>query len=151
MEPPVTDPSATRLLLTGLLLCACPAEPAVQDGSSTGEPATSEAPGDSEATPTTGDVPEAEPLPPRARLVRIAMALRGVRPSEAELAAVDKDPDALADIVDAYLDAPEFGAIVRDLHNDALLVLADFGVPPAGFPTRSTARSWRRRCASSST
>lgn len=130
----MTDPSATRLLLTGLLLCACPAEPAVVDGgSSTGEPATGDTSGDGEATPTTGDAPEALPLPPRARLVRIAMALRGVRPSEAELAAVDADPDALAGIVDAYLDTPEFGAIVRDLHNDALLVLADFGVPPAGF------------------
>lgn len=140
MPAAVIEPSATRPLLLGLLLAACPAEPASEtsDGATTDPPATSEAPGDSEATPTTGEAPEAEPLSPRAHLLRIAMALRGVRPGEAELAAVDDDPAALAGIVDAYLDTPEFGAIVRDLHNDALLVLADFGVPPAGFLAKDT-------------
>lgn len=140
MPPPVTAPTAKPLLLTGLLLGACPAAPAGETGDpgTSDAPTTSEAPADSEATPTTGDAPASEPLPPRARLVRIAMALRGVRPSAAELAAVDEDPDALPGIVDAYLEAPEFGAIVRDLHNDALLLLADFGVPPAGFLAKDT-------------
>jgi hypothetical protein len=41
-------------------------------------------------------------------------------------------------IVDQYLDSPEFGATVRDLHNDALLLLADFGAPPAGFLAKDT-------------
>ena len=138
MQPPVTNPSATRLLFTSLLLAACPAEPdGTATSSTTGATTASETQGDSE-TSTTEDAPNLDPLPPRARLVRIAMALRGVRPSEPELAAVDKDPDTLAGIVDSYLDSPEFGAIVRDLHNDALLVLADFGVPPAGFLAKDT-------------
>jgi len=89
--------------------------------------------------PTTGDSGEqAELLPPRARLLRISMALRGLRPTANDLAAVEADPEALPGIVDTYLDSPEFGATVRDLHNDALLVLADFGVPPAGFLAKDT-------------
>ena len=53
------------------------------------------------------------------------MALRGKRPSEADYAAVAEDPGALPAIVDAYLDSPELGAVIRDLHNDDLLVLVD--------------------------
>ena len=66
-------------------------------------------------------------------LLRISMALRGVRPSAADYAAVAEDPAALPGIVDAYLESPEFGAIIRDLHNDAFLSIVDFGAPPAGF------------------
>ncbi len=64
-------------------------------------------------------------LAPEAHLVRIALALRGARPSEAELAAVRKDPAALDTIVDAYLDAPELGAVVRDLWHEVLLMRVD--------------------------
>ncbi len=137
----MTDLSTMRPLFAGvLLLCACADDPAsaTADATTGVSTASSGEPGDSEATPTTGDEPEPALLPPRARLLRISMALRGVRPSEAELAAVAKDPDALPDIVDDYLGTPEFGATVRDLHNDALLVLADFGVPPAGFLAKDT-------------
>lgn len=72
-------------------------------------------------------------LEPTDHLVRVSMALRGVRPSPEELLAVNDDPDLLPEFVDAYLDDPRFGTVVRDLHNDALLVLADFLVYPAGF------------------
>ncbi|MCB9706453.1 MAG: DUF1588 domain-containing protein [Myxococcales bacterium] len=72
-------------------------------------------------------------LPPSEHLIRISMALRGKRPSEADLAKVEEDPATLPGIVDAYLASAELGPIIRDLHNDALLSIVDFGAPPAGF------------------
>jgi hypothetical protein len=73
-------------------------------------------------------------LSPTEHLVRISMALRGTRPSAAQLAAVESDPSALEGIVDEYLDSPNFGETIRDLHNEALLVLADYFIFPAGYP-----------------
>ncbi|MBC8071870.1 MAG: hypothetical protein IAG13_26320, partial [Deltaproteobacteria bacterium] len=73
-------------------------------------------------------------LPPAERLVRISMALRGIRPRADELAAVEADPAALGPIVDGYLDDPGFGETIRDLHNEALLVLSDYFIYPAGYP-----------------
>ena len=61
------------------------------------------------------------------------MALRGVRPSAEDIAAVEADPAELDAIVDVYLDSAEFGATMRELHNDALLVLTDYFLYPAGF------------------
>lgn len=108
------------------------------DGSTTDEVVDD---GDSEGADETGEPqddggelpPEPVYLDPPEHLTRVSMALRGVRPSAQELAAVADDPSALEGIVDGYLDDPRFGEIVRDLHNDALLVLADFLVFPAGF------------------
>jgi hypothetical protein len=60
-------------------------------------------------------------LSPAQHLVRASMALRGVRPSLDDLAAVRADAGALPALVDRYLDTPEFGATMRDLHNEALL------------------------------
>lgn len=84
-----------------------------------------------------GDAPEptVEVLAPGERLVRISMALRGVRPRAEELAAVEADPNALGGIVDAYLNDAAFGETIRDLHNDALLVLTDYFIYPAGYPS----------------
>lgn len=121
----------TRALAVPLVLvlaAACGDDPPAD--STTGAPATGGATTDD--TGDTGD-PEAPRLAPADQLLRASMALRGRRPSEAELAAVEADPSALPAIVDGYLDSADFGAIVRDLHNDALLLLADFGAPPAGF------------------
>jgi len=42
------------------------------------------------------------------RLARASLDLRGVRPSLAELEAVRKDPDALPEMVDAFMDDPRF-------------------------------------------
>ena len=90
--------------------------------------------GDTDAgTDTDTGGPAVDLLPAPQHLIRVSMALRGMRPSEAELAAVEADPAALPAIVDAYLAAPELGATVRDVYNDALLALVDFAVPPAGF------------------
>jgi len=83
---------------------------------------------------TEGDGPQLVPLSPTDRLTRISMALRGRRPALAELDAVEADPAALESIVDGYLDDPAFGETIRDLHNEALLVLIDYVVFPAGFP-----------------
>lgn len=48
------------------------------------------------------------------------MVLRGVRPAPAELLQVAEDPSRLPAIVDQYLSTPEFGATIKDLHNEAL-------------------------------
>ena len=69
--------------------------------------------------------PSIEYLTPTEHLVRASMALRGVRPSLDDLQAVEADPDALPDLLDKYLETPEFGETIRDLHNDQLLVRAD--------------------------
>lgn len=61
-------------------------------------------------------------LSPTEHLVRASMMLRGTRPSIEELERVAADPDALPAIVDEYLDSPAFGAVIRDLHNETLLL-----------------------------
>ncbi|MBC8071810.1 MAG: DUF1588 domain-containing protein [Deltaproteobacteria bacterium] len=81
-----------------------------------------------------GPAPDVVVLAPGERLVRISMALRGIRPSAAELDAVEADPNALGAIVDGYLGDPGFGETIRDLHNEALLVLSDYFIYPAGYP-----------------
>jgi hypothetical protein len=77
----------------------------------------------------------AEPvaLSPTDRLGRISMTLRGVRPSVEDLSLVASDPGAVETLVDDYLDDPGFGKVVRDLHNESLLVRIDFAYYPAGF------------------
>jgi len=80
-----------------------------------------------------GDGTQAVPLDPVDKLVRVSMALRGKRPSRGDIAAVEADPDVLPAIVDLYLADPAFGETIRDMHNEALLVLADYFIYPAGF------------------
>jgi hypothetical protein len=81
-----------------------------------------------ESATTTPDDPQ-DPVSPTAvflspaqHLSRASMALRGMRPSVEDLRAVAADPDALPGIVDRYLASPEFGATIRELHNETLLV-----------------------------
>jgi len=64
------------------------------------------------------------PLAPTDRLVRISMALRGVRPALTDMQAVADDPAALPGIVDAYLEDPRFAETVKDLYAEALQVRA---------------------------
>ncbi len=73
-------------------------------------------------------------LSPTQHLVRASMALRGMRPSVDELSRVDADPEQLGPIVDAYLESPEFGRTIRDLHDESLLLRPDWLYYPAGFP-----------------
>jgi hypothetical protein len=91
------------------------------------------------------DAPQAPPAPepphvafltPTQHLTRASMALRGLRPSLDELQAVAADPSALPGIVDRYLASPEFGATMRELHDDALKVKIAPVVYPAGFAAR---------------
>lgn len=74
-------------------------------------------------------------LTPVEHLSRASLALRGVRPSIEELARVDAEPAALPSIVDGYLESPEFGETVRDLHNEVWLLRhqqVNHTIPPAG-------------------
>ncbi|MCH9687754.1 MAG: DUF1585 domain-containing protein [Deltaproteobacteria bacterium] len=133
-RPRVTAPSALALLLALAPGCRDDAEPGAADDTSgdVGEPtAGGSGTASDDGEPMEGD--GAVYLTPTEHLNRASMALRGVRPTANELQQVTDDPDALPGIVDGYLDDPRFGAIVRDLHNDALLVLVDFAVFPAGF------------------
>lgn len=75
-------------------------------------------------------------LSPTEHLVRASMALRGMRPSEDELTRVRNDPATLNGVLDTYLAAPEFGATLRDMHNEALLIKAAPIIFPLGFPAR---------------
>ena len=73
-------------------------------------------------------------LAPTEHLARASLALRGIRPSLAELRAVAADPDKLEALVDRYLASPEFGTTIRDLHNEVLLLhpqLTNFTPPPS--------------------
>jgi hypothetical protein len=72
-------------------------------------------------------------LTPVEHLVRASMALRGIRPSLADIVAVEHDPGALPGLVDGYLDSPRFGETLRDLHNEAFLAMPDYFYYPAGF------------------
>ncbi len=109
---------------------SAPGSGTIADGSSSGSD------GD-DAGDSTGEPQhpvEVEYLSPVEHLVRVSMALRGMRPSLDEIEAVQTDPDALAGIVEGYLDSPAFGATVMNLHNEALLVEPDYAYYPAGFP-----------------
>ena len=115
-----SDPSATEASTSS---ASSPDTDAETDSSSDTE-------GD---TDSGGDV-ELEMLSSTERLIRISMALRGTRPSLQQLAAVEDDPDALEGIVDNYLESPEFGATIRNLHNESFLARPDYFYYPAGFP-----------------
>lgn len=64
-------------------------------------------------------------LSPPERAIRISVALRGHRPDLETTERVERDPEILPDLVDAWLESPDFGRVMRDLHNDTLLVRAD--------------------------
>lgn len=137
--------------LGSLLLVACGGGGSSGTGGTEGDTEDSETmPSSTDGPePTTGDTqddgsgdetgdPEAmvevEFLTPVEHLIRVSMALRGMRPSPADVEAVEDDPAALGDIVDTYLDSPAFGETVMSLHNEALLVEPDYAYYPAGFP-----------------
>lgn len=80
--------------------------------------------------PPAGDVAL---LTPEEHLVRVAMALRGVRPSADELERVRADGSAIEEIVDAYLQTPELAATIREMHAEQFLTGVDPAFFPAGF------------------
>ncbi len=94
-------------LVASGLVAACAADPA---------------PPDDTAPPPTPISPTVEFLTPTQHLSRASIALRGTRPSLADLRAVAADPGALPVIVDRYLASPQFGATIKELHNETLLL-----------------------------
>lgn len=139
--PDSTMPRSPRTLSLLLLasLTGCAREPGrTSRAEPTGSPEVATPSGPDRPVTPLGPLAPAEQLtllPPEAHLVRIAVALRGARPSPAELAAVRADPGALGRIVDGYLDGPEFGAVVRDMWNEVLLLRAEtrrYMLPPLG-------------------
>ena len=117
--PPSMTASKTLPLVAALLLTGC-----VSD-----DDPTSPAPSEPD--------PHVE-LSPTEHLLRASMALRGIRPAPGELEQVAADPSTLEGIVDGYLDSSEFGQVIRDMHNEALLSRVDWAFYPAGFPSVGT-------------
>ncbi len=103
-----TEPASSEAETEGDAETGEPSDPEDDDDGETG--------GDSDDEP----VPDYVELDPAYRLLRISTALRGRRPSMAEMDRVEADPDALAEIVDGYLESDEFRETLRDLHNDSL-------------------------------
>lgn len=69
--------------------------------------------------------PEVEALTPLEHLSRASLAVRGIRPSLSELEAVLDEPGALEGLVEAWLQGPEFGDTIEDLHAELFLLRAD--------------------------
>ncbi len=87
--------------------------------------------------------PTAVYLTPAQHLTRISLALRGMRPSIADLEAVDANPDAIGGIVDRYLETPAFAETIKELHNETLLMrieVPQFTYPAIGPLAGKTAR-----------
>ena len=104
-----------RILLT-FLLCSCQA---LAPGGSGPEPEPEPEPEpDPDPTPDPEDFAY---LSPTDHLVRISMVLRGIRPSIDELELVRADATAIESLVEMYVDSPEFGETMRDLHSEAYL------------------------------
>lgn len=67
-------------------------------------------------------------LDARRQLIRLSLDLRGVRPSEAELVAIEANPALYEDFVDRYLQDPRFLDAVEALFNQRFLTrTGDFG------------------------
>lgn len=118
-----------RILALTLCLAAC-----------TGDP---RPPGDDLTDPPPDVSKTAVYLTPTQHLTRISIALRGMRPSLADLQAVDADATVLPSIVDRYLDSPAFGETIKELHNETLLMRIEqptFTYPNIGPLASATAR-----------
>ncbi|MBA2321081.1 MAG: hypothetical protein H0V89_07995 [Deltaproteobacteria bacterium] len=73
------------------------------------------------------------PLASAERAIRVSMAVRGIRPTGAEIDAVEADSAALEELVEGWLDSPEFLETVKDMHAEQLLVRTD-GNPDMELP-----------------
>lgn len=69
--------------------------------------------------------PQVELLTPAERVVRASMAIRGIRPSIAEINQVEDDPASLPTLVDGWLESEEFLETVEDLHAELFLLRDD--------------------------
>jgi hypothetical protein len=71
------------------------------------------------------NTPKSPSLSAEARLIRASMALRGIRPAVDELQLVMYDEAAMDDIVGDWLNDPQFGATIRDMHAEQLKLRSD--------------------------
>lgn len=69
--------------------------------------------------------PEVRRLDDHDRLLRISMAIRGIRPSLADYGRLDADPAVLSTLVDEWLEDPLFGETVKDVYAEAMKIRAD--------------------------
>lgn len=119
-----------------------------EDSGTTDSPPVDSTPTDSNSTPTdTSDsgpppIPEMEPL---RLLARISLDVRGVRPSDAEIAAVQADPDAVDGFVGGWLADPRWPERLVELYGERFLTLTeaytldarDYGLSDEAAFTRS--------------
>lgn len=68
------------------------------------------------------------------QLTRVSIALRGIRPSLEDYAALQEDAGALESLVDQYLDSDLFGETIRDMHAETLLMRSETVFLPALGP-----------------
>ncbi len=78
-------------------------------------------------------------LSPAEHLIRASVALRGIRPTPDELATVSADPGQLPQLIDGYLDTPDFAAVVRDMHAELVLTRTD---SDSQLPSMGRASQW---------
>ena len=118
----IRTPSSFMAGLLALLACAC---------TELGRSPSGEAPGGE-------GVEIVEPsyvsISPEARLQRASMVLRGYRPSLADYAALAEDPEAYAELVDAYLDSEAFAEMVAQYFTEWMELDQTPDFYPAGFP-----------------
>lgn len=114
-------PPWSGVVVSSLVLASCSGDPAVP----------SEGTGASE--------PELVMLPVAEQAARASLALRGHRPTLAELDTVAEDPEALADLVDGWLQSEAFGRTLRDMHGEQFFLRNDMRAPyPSEGPLRGT-------------
>jgi len=62
--------------------------------------------------------------------LRVSMALRGIRPTRAELEGIAEDPGELPALVDTWIKSPQFGDTLRDLHHAIWKLRSDLSFLP---------------------
>lgn len=72
-----------------------------------------------------GEEPAPTRMDPVRALARASLDLRGVRPSDAEIAAVRADPEAYAALVAGFVEDPRFGDRILSLYAERLLTLTE--------------------------
>lgn len=86
-----------------------------QSDDPTPSPTADATPSEATAPPTAPPQAPAYALSPRQLLIRGSLDLRGVRPSEAEYAAIEANPEALDGLIQSFLHDPRFGDRVVSL------------------------------------
>jgi len=111
-------------LVLAASLASCGQPPADQAPATTpgDDPAPTTAPVPPTTPATTEPVVELVALQPVDRLIRLSMALRGLRPSMEDMERVRADPAEVDVILEEYLDGDDFLRKMRDLHAEVFLL-----------------------------